>query len=222
MQRRILAWDNLGMFLSVTEKRLWIWAGVVVAGIYATLGLARTLSGVLRDRGMLDNTFFAGFIVILVALVMLALYTRPTGRQIGVALGAGAVYLMMFLRMGIPEERTHLIEYSVLAALIYAALRERNKAGGSIRFPGLLALGIATAFGFVDEVIQFFLPSRVFDWIDVGFNTLAATLAIATGAALIRLQDRRPGSFSGPTSGARGAAADSPSGSREGRKESRS
>ena len=176
------------MFLSSTEKRLWIWTGVVVAGIYATLGLARTLSDVLRNRGLLDDTFFAGFIVLLVAVVALAVYTRPTGRQVGVGLAAGAVYLMLFLRMGIPEERTHLIEYTVVAALIYAALRERNKAGGQVARPALIALAMAVAIGFFDEVIQFFLPNRVFDWIDVGFNTLAALLAIATSAALVKLQ----------------------------------
>lgn len=33
---------------------------------------------------------------------------RTGGAEIGGALGVAAVYLMVFVRMGIPEERTHL------------------------------------------------------------------------------------------------------------------
>ena len=66
---------------------------------------------------------------------MLALRTRPGGAEIGVALGVAAVYLMVFLRMGIPEERTHLIEYRVVAVFICEALAERASQGRRVPYP---------------------------------------------------------------------------------------
>jgi len=48
--------------------------------------------------------------------------------------------------------------------------------------------------GWLDEAIQWFLPNRVYDPVDVGFNALAALMAIAASAALAwarRWRDRR-------------------------------
>ena len=44
---------------------------------------------------------------------------------------------------------------------------------------------LATALiGVVDECIQWFLPSRVFDPLDMLFNVLAAVMAVTASAAL--------------------------------------
>ena len=40
------------MLTSTRERRLWVWAAVVVTGIYSTLGLARTMAGVLREADL--------------------------------------------------------------------------------------------------------------------------------------------------------------------------
>lgn len=58
-----------------------------------------------------------------------------TLREHNVALGAAFAYLVMFVRMGSPEERTHLIEYGIVAALIHQAF-----------------------LGVLDEAIQAMLP----------------------------------------------------------------
>ena len=49
--------------------------------------------------------------------------------------------------------------------------------------------------GAVDEVIQLFLPNRVFDPVDMVFNVLAAALAVAARAVLgwARRRRRPPG-----------------------------
>jgi hypothetical protein len=179
------------LFTSDRERRLWLWTLAVVAAIYSTLGLARTVAVELRNRGALDAAFVWGAVLILAATVALALKIRVGRAEIGVALGVVAVYLMVFVRMGIPEERTHLMEYGVVAIFIHEALVERAAQGRRVPVPALIAVGVATLIGVVDESIQVFLPSRVFDPLDMLVNFLSAVLAIVASLALAWARRRR-------------------------------
>ena len=156
----------------------------VVAAIYLTLGLARTLAGILRGTGILEMTFFLCFILVIATVIVFGLRARPRGLEIGIFLAVLIVYVLIFVRMSIPEERTHLIEYGVVGVLIYEALKERSKNGRAVPVPVLLAIGITTIVGVIDESIQAVLPSRVFDPRDILFNFLAGMMAIASSAAL--------------------------------------
>lgn len=178
-------------FTSARERRLWSWTLAVVVAIYATLGLARTLSDELRNRNLLDNTFFAAFVVLVVAVVVRALRLRRGGREIFVVLATAIVYVMMFLRMASPEERTHLLEYGVVALLVHEALTERADHGADVPRPALLAVAITAVIGTVDEGIQLLIPSRVFDPVDMAFNALAAAVAVSATLALSRARSRR-------------------------------
>lgn len=184
-------------FTSQREQRLWIWVGVVVVAIYSTLGLARTLAGTLRDRGMLDNTFLFSALLIAAAAVALAFRARVGGWEIGVALGVTAAYLMMFVRMSLPETRTHIIEYGIVALFILEALRERAAQGDRVPAAPLLAFGATALIGALDEVIQLFVPSRVFDPVDIFVNAVAAAMALIAAVTLrwvrLRRESRRTG-----------------------------
>ncbi len=193
MTARPAAW-----FASARERRLWVWTLAIVTGIYSTLVLAERLAGQLRDRDLLDSAFVAGALLTVLAVVALAMKARPGGAEIGVGLGVAAVYLVVFARLGIPAaERTHLVEYGVVAAFVYEALLERARQGRALPAPAPVAVAAASALGALDEGIQAVLPSRVFDPIDIGFNVLAATLAVAAFASLRwareRTQARRRG-----------------------------
>lgn len=183
----------MSLFTTDRERRLWLWTLAVVVGIYSTLGLARTLADELRNRELLDSLFLVGLLLILGAIVMQALRSRPGGAEVGVWLGVAAVYLMLFARMGIPEERTHLIEYGVVALLVFEALSERAAQGRHVPAPALVAIAAASGIGVLDELIQGVLPNRVFDPIDIGFNTLAAVLAVTASVALAWARRRRIG-----------------------------
>jgi VanZ family protein len=178
------------MFVSVRERRLWMLTSLLVVAIYSTLGSVRILSDALRGRGLLEPAFGEGVAAIAVAIVLVAMRKRPSGAEIGVWLGVAAVYLMMFVRLAIPEERTHLIEYGVVAALIYEALIERSRAGRLLRSPALLAIVVTAVVGIVDEVFQWFLPGRVFDPRDILFNVLAAVMAVAASWVVSRVRRR--------------------------------
>ncbi len=73
-----------------------------------------------------------------------------------------------------PAERIHLIEYGLLAFLICRALRFRC----SLRVALPVALGITIALGWIDEVIQYFEPSRHYQNSDVVLNAVSAALAL--------------------------------------------
>lgn len=174
----------MSLFSSRREKRLWLWTFAIVVAIYASLGLAGELASALRDRDILSDAIWVGLFLIAATVVALTLKTRVGGAEIGVALGVVAVYLIVLTRMGLPEERSHIIEYSVVAAFIYEALIERANNGRNVPMPALIALVATASIGALDELIQLLLPNRVFDVRDIGFNALAGMMAIGAALAL--------------------------------------
>lgn len=170
-------------FSSDRERRLWIWTLVVVVGIYSTLGLASTLAGVLNNQGLAAIAFLTCMLLVGLTILTQGLKTRPRGVEIGVALGIAVVYLMVFLRVTIPE-RSHLIEYGVVAVFVYESLTERKSQGRRVPLPALLAILATSLVGTIDEFIQLFLPSRHFDWTDILFNFLASLMAVVSMVVL--------------------------------------
>ncbi|MGI9433426.1 MAG: VanZ family protein [Geminicoccaceae bacterium] len=175
----------MALFSSDRERRLWLWTLAVVVAILSTLGLAPTLSGVLREHGLLEASFALGMVLVGATIVTQGMRVRPGGAEIAVALGVTAAYLLVFVRMEAPpEERTHLIEYGVLGVFIYEALGERASQGRHVPVPPLLAVAATATLGLLDECIQAFLPSRVFDLLDILFNVLAGMMAVGGSMAL--------------------------------------
>ena len=115
-------------FISGRECRLWLWTLAVVVAIYSTLGLAGMVAGALGDDDLAAVFFVLGMLLVGATVVTQGLKARPGGAEIGVALGVAVVYLMVLFRMTIPE-RSHLIEYGVVAVFIYEALAERAAQG---------------------------------------------------------------------------------------------
>ncbi|WP_420633083.1 VanZ family protein [Candidatus Palauibacter sp.] len=175
------------LFSSPRERRLWIWALVVVVAIYSTLGLARTVADALRESGLLESAsdlFWGGMLLIGVMILIQGLREGSRGVEIGFAVGVTAIALLGFARTISAAERSHFIEYAVLALIVHEALLERRGQGRRVPIPALLAVAGATLVGVVDECIQFFLPSRTFDWFDIGFDLLASIVAVGSSVSL--------------------------------------
>ena len=181
----------MSLFTSDRERRLWLWTLAVLAAIYATLGPARALTDILRERGLLEASFAIMLAFLVGAIVASWMKRRPGWREIGVALGVALAYATMFARMENPAERTHLIEYGIVAALIHQALLERSRNGGSVPMPAALAVLMTALLGALDECIQALLPNRVFDVRDIFFNAFAGFMVIAARLAIA--PQRRPG-----------------------------
>lgn len=176
-------------FTSPRERRLWLWLGVVLAAIYATLGRAPALAAALNERPELrDNLFFALFVT-LVLLAIVVMSARPSRAEIGTWVGIVVVYLSAWLRIGTLAERTHLFEYGLVAALVHEALLERRANGADLPVPALTAGLIAALLGALDEVIQAVLPNRFFDPRDILFNTVAVVMIIGSRWALARTRE---------------------------------
>ncbi|MCY3699126.1 MAG: VanZ family protein [Gemmatimonadetes bacterium] len=174
-------------FSSKREKRLWIWALAVVVAIYATADLARTLADALRESGLLELTptmFSAGMFLIGIAILVQGLREGSRGVEVGFALGVAAIAIIGFARGIDAAERSHLIEYAVLALIIHEALVERKVHGRRVPVPAVLAIAATTAVGVIDECIQFFVPSRTFDLFDIGFDLLASVLAVGSSVSI--------------------------------------
>ena len=174
----------MAFFVSDRERRLWWWTLAVVAAIYATLGLAGTIAEVLGEDGFLDAALFLlGMGLVAVTVVAHGFRKGPRGAEIVVMLGVATVYFMALFRMTLVE-RSHLIEYGVVAVFILEALRERARRRRVVPAPALSAILATGLVGAIDEGIQLFLPNRVFDPVDIVFNVLAATMAVGAGLAL--------------------------------------
>ncbi len=173
------------LFASPRERRLWTLTLALVVAIFATLGIAGTLAGAFRETGMDAVLFLLGMLLVGCAVLGWSLKTRPAGVEIGVALGIIAVYFMAFARMTFAE-RSHLIEYGVVASFIFAALIERSNSGRRVPLPAVIAIAATALIGAIDEGVQKLIPSRHFDPVDILFNTLAAVMAVAAILALSR------------------------------------
>ena len=174
-------------FSSNRERRLWVWALAVVVAIYATADLARTLADALRESGLLELTptmFSAGMLLIGIAILVQGLRERSRGVEVGFALGVAGIAVIGLARGIDAAERSHLIEYAVLALIIHEALVERKAQGWRVPVPAVLAIAATTAVGVVDECIQFFVPSRTFDLFDIGFDLLASVLAVGSSVSI--------------------------------------
>ena len=176
-------------FTSKREQKLWIWAIVVFIAIYSTLFFGGRLIDFMIERRIIEQSTFYLFIVLILAFIISGL--KSSGKRLGYWIYAGviAVYGMALLRMDLTvSERSHMFEYGLLAILIYEALVERKLNGAYVKFPVIASTIIAGTIGLMDESLQYFLPYRVFDIVDIGFNCLASVFGVLMSFGVRKLQ----------------------------------
>ena len=179
------------VFVTRREKRLWFAAGLCIVLIYSSLYIARPAAEALREGNLLRLVVALAFVAT-AALILWRLLASGAGWRVlcmSGFIGAGYLILLTVVPM-MPEERLHFLEYGVVAALIYLALRERRAGlveSGAVagdhrpRLPPWVVAVVATAIvGWVDEGIQAVLPNRVYDIRDVAFNGVAALFCVVS------------------------------------------
>ena len=170
-------------FTSTREKHLWLWAFAVFTAIFSTLFIGQPLARLFSSQDFRAVIFLIVMILVGATIIVHSFRTKPSKIEITVLLGIVAVYIMFILRLGMPE-RSHLMEYSVLAIFIHKAITERIRNGKQITMPALFSFIIAFLIGVLDEGVQIILPNRVFDPLDILFNGFVIMMAIGSGVIL--------------------------------------
>lgn len=132
--------ENRLIFSSDRERRLWCWTLAVLGAIYSTLGPAKAIADGLRAHNALEAFIIGAVVLVVGSILLIWLRTRPDWREIGVGLAVLFAFFMVGVRVQSWEERTHLIEYGIVAALIHQALLERARNGREVPRPALLTV----------------------------------------------------------------------------------
>ncbi|WP_456380260.1 hypothetical protein [Thiolapillus sp.] len=122
------------------------------------------------------DTVSSGLLAVLMLLalvamvVMMATWFRRHGGAFNLwhLLWMVPLFLLFPLSLPLVEERLHFLLFGGFGFF------------SMLLFPPLLGLAVLLAGAGLDEVLQWFLPDRVGDWRDVGFNALAS---VGGGAA---------------------------------------
>lgn len=156
----------------------WVWVALCILAILLIVPLARTIQAFVSTHW--GRSLFGCAVLGAVGIVFLATVTRlvfrlkvrSPGRLLWLAAVAG-LYVYFTLKLWrAPEEAVHFLEYGLLGFLLFRALSY------SIRDKTvyLAAFLISSTVGIFDEILQWIIPGRFWDFRDVGLNALAAGL----------------------------------------------
>jgi VanZ family protein len=156
----------------------WLAVAAFITFIFATIPLARIIQKYIYAYA--GKEFFTYFviasIIVLLCVVMYVLIFRFRTRnpsQFAWLLTSCGILIYFTLGLGRhPEEAVHFLEYGILTLLVYHAL------GSSIMDRSIFGTSvlIVVLVGIMDEFIQWLLPSRVWDYRDIGLNALASVI----------------------------------------------
>ncbi len=159
----------MALFTSNREKRLWGYVLAVVLIIYSSLFLGQPLVKCLGAQNLQALLFLLGMLLVALVVVIYGMQVQPHNLKLVTLIGLAALFLMLFLRLGLAE-RSHLIEYGVLTVFIHRALNERLQS--SMLPLSLWSALITISVSLADEIAQHFIPDRIFDLQDILFNGL--------------------------------------------------
>lgn len=106
---------------------------------------------------------------------------RPSRYIFLILIVIGFFFIMRLLYY--PAEKVHLIEYGILGALVFWAVSIHKV---DIVLCYIAAIVVSLVVGGADEIIQGFLPFRVFDFRDIMINNLSGALGAVVYAGFFR------------------------------------
>jgi glycopeptide antibiotics resistance protein len=169
-----------------TRLRAWFYVSLMLGLILITLPLTPILWRA-GTKGLGRRLDLLGYVALIVAILFVLMYMiRHRARFCGfhfllIAALAGIYFYLLKHQCRFPAEKLHLLEYGVVACLFYRALRTDFPSAKSY----VLAFLMSSGFGFLDEIIQYLLPNRVFEIRDVMTNVAASALGLVVLALLI-------------------------------------
>ena len=165
-----------------SPTRSWLLVVIYLIALFGSLPFVREAVIALRQQDLLGISVTLLYVLVILGVVYHVVFdVRLSDRVAFLALAVlAAIAGAMVLGLSITEERVHFLQYGVLALLIRRAL--------AWHFPPktqyLGAIALATLAGWLDEVVQGYLPTRFYDTRDVAINGVAAVFAIAANEVL--------------------------------------
>ncbi|MBN1689265.1 MAG: VanZ family protein [Candidatus Omnitrophica bacterium] len=98
-----------------------------------------------------------------------------SGKDWGLLVLILALYFTHYFFVRYEIEKIHLVSYSLLAILYQKTLTSYKTSNWTLLLAGL---GCALV-GTVDEVLQYFIPRRFFQWSDIYLNAVSGVLGLA-------------------------------------------
>ncbi len=153
----------------------WVWVALNILAIFLVVPLARTIQRfvaglggrALFGYGVLAATAAVFFVIIYI--LAFRLRVRSPSNYAWLA-AVAALYIYFTLRLWrAPEEAVHFLEYGLLGFFLFRAL-SHSISDKSIYATAFL---IGSIVGILDEIIQWAMPGRYFDFRDIGLNALA-------------------------------------------------
>jgi len=158
------------------KKKDWIIALAYVGFIYATLSVVRIPISYLRSHGLLTITLYTIYVLIF-ALLLAELIRRTKFEAWRVTLVV-CIFLLYYIvgkHVSSPEEQIHFLEYGLVGVLFHRALQHHV----SSFWKGCgVALILSSLAGWLDEILQGFLPSRHYDVRDILLNIISSFLGL--------------------------------------------
>lgn len=156
----------------------WIWVGLCSTAIFLTIPVARSIQRFVSNNW--GRELFGYFVlsVICIAFIILLYFLiyklkiRSISNYIWLLLIAGLYTYFTLKLWKIPEEAIHFLEYGLLSFFLFKALRHNIRDRSIYITAALLALLIGT----FDEIIQWMIPRRFWNFRDVGLNALSGGL----------------------------------------------
>lgn len=160
------------------NRKEWVRVLLYVLLIFFTIPVTRKIQGLVYTS--VGREFFTYLVLSVVAcgltgliyFFIFKLKVKEISQYVWITICAGLyIYLTIQLRK-IPEESIHLIEYGLLSYFVFKALSHRIQ-DWTIYITGSLVVSL---IGITDEVIQWMIPKRYWDFRDIGINIFAGVV----------------------------------------------
>lgn len=160
------------------DGKRWLWVLLCSLAIFATIPLARSIQKIVEET--VGREYFGYAVIVSVGVCFSALLywlisrslIKESSRFVWLTLIAGVYVYVTIQLWSNPEEAIHFLEYGLLSYLVFRALVVRISDGTIYLTAALFVLFVGT----LDEVIQWMIPNRSWDYRDVGLNGLSGVL----------------------------------------------
>ena len=156
----------------------WLWVCLCSLAIFLTVPIARRIQGFVYNNW--GREVFGYFVLVALAIgfasllyyLVFKLKIRNPSNYIWLIIISG-LYIYFTLKLWeIPEEAIHFLEYGLLGFFLFRALRYNIK-DKSIY---ITATFLVLIIGIFDEILQWIIPQRYWDFRDAGLNGLSGGL----------------------------------------------